>query len=258
MPDTWRLDQDPRQYRIRKDDGKWSRQIGQRHIVSVTQILGEATSGLAKWAAGQAYYAGEREGLEPGLAERALAAGYGPDAIREAGARRGDAIHLVGGGLAKDDEAPLLRAFDDAALYPYACGLEAFWQQQQPVDCMSEQVCGSRKHVFAGTYDLTARLQSYSGLCLIDYKSTRSGTAGWTHPLQLAAYEIARREAGLEPARNFLIVYLTPFGTYMLVDLRKVGGYAACRNLFLKQLALYRGQAKIVKQLKTISDELLL
>lgn len=244
MSATWVLRQEP--HRHYAYNGSW--QIGKTRIASVTQILGEGSNGLSQWAQGQAYLAAEAEGLASGLAERAYLGGYGPDAIRDAGARRGNAVHLAAGCLSRGEKpAPAT-----AETWPYLQGLAEFWKNQEPAECTSELAVGSRKHVYAGTLDLTAKLKYYRGLSLVDFKTSRTGSTGWTHPLQAAAYEAARREGGLHPAVNLLICYLTPYGTYFMVDVREVGGYATCRRDFLRQLALFRRQKKIEQALRGI------
>lgn len=92
---VWELHTEP--YRHYRFDGSWS--IGpkgaKRRILSVTQVLDAADDRLQQWSLGQAFIAGEKDGCAPGLAARAYAAGWGPEAIRDKAAALGTISHAA-------------------------------------------------------------------------------------------------------------------------------------------------------------------
>lgn len=245
MSALWRLDQDPRQYRVSRDDGgKWSQNIGRRRIVGVTSVLGDKSDFLSTWAAGQAYLAATKFGAPYDVAERAYEAGVGPEAIRDAGGRRGTAAHLVFAALCRGEQPPA--DFVTPLTWPYVMGLERAVEELGLCGGDSEVAVGSLKHAFAGTFDYFQNTSRWPnmllGPCLYDVKT---GTPSWTHALQLAAYEVARREMGMEHARHFVVIYPTPYGTYYTITVKQLGGYAAARRGWLQTLALHRQKAAI-------------
>lgn len=258
----WELRQDPhRHYRYK---GKWA--IDGQRIVSVTQVLG-ADDRLQQWVLGQAYVAGEKDGCQPGLMQRAYAAGNGPEAIRDKAAAMGTISHgaleaLAKGGIWKgaSEEAreranryalepgsgsgyaerlrPSITAQD---LWPRLRALEEFFGDFELDTEQTEVAVGSAKYCYAGTFDWFGLVDGVPAL--IDAKNTNM--LGWRHPVQLAGYENARREMNMEPAKRLMVLRLTPAATYELTDVTKLGGYAFCRQAFLHQLKMFRTERRI-------------
>ncbi len=268
----WELLQEP--HRHYRHLGKWS--IGKTRIVSVTQVLDAADDRLQQWMLGQAYIAGEKDGAAPGLAARAYARGHGPEAIRDKAAVLGTISHkalekmALGGWSNASDEARLFAqlgvrveggqeirvpALDitPAMLWPRFRALEDFWRAYAPAPSENEVAVGSVKHAYAGTFDMTARIGGYPGLSLVDAKNTNM--LSWRHPVQLAGYENARREMGMEHTRNQFVLRLTQFATFQFIPITKLGGYAHARRVFLNQLVAFRGERKINGFLDKIKED---
>lgn len=86
----------------------------------------------------------------------------------------------------------------------------AFLAEMGPELLANEVAVWSPAHRFAGTFDAIARIDGE--LWLLDYKTSKRVYD--THHLQLAAYEGARRELGLEPIARQAVVHITPDGTF--------------------------------------------
>lgn len=228
-PFTVTLHQDP--HRHYKVNGSWN--IGKRRIAGVTTVLGDQADFLSKWAAGQAFLAAEKFGAPADVATLAYERGWGPDAIRDAGGRRGDAAHLVFAALCRGEQAPLELVTD--LTWPYVRGLELAVADLDLRGGDSEVPVASVKHAYAGTLDY------WQDGTLYDVKT---GSPDEKHILQLAAYEVARREMGMTPSRRFRLVYPNAYGNYVVLDMKDLGGYAAARKAWLQTLALYRSRAQ--------------
>jgi hypothetical protein len=267
---TWVLHHTPHRHYKYTDPatGKTSWNIRGQRIISVTAALDESGDRLWKWAVGQAYLAAEHLTGQTQLPDAAWSAGMGPEAIRDKAALLGTASHAGLAEMARGSwrgakleaharaaslaydrlrvieeegvEPPVVTEQD---LWPRFVALEDFWRTHYPVTAACEQVVGSVKHAYAGTFDWAGTLDGYRGLVLLDAKNTNMPS--WRHPVQVAAYEMARREMGYEPARHLLVLYLTPYGTFKLFDVSRLGGYASCRQAFLQQLSLSRKQRNI-------------
>lgn len=226
-PFTVTLHQEP--FRHYKVNGSWN--IGKRRIAGVTTVLGDQADFLSKWAAGQAYLAAAQFGAPREVADLAYERGLGPDAIRDAGGRRGDAAHLVFAALCRGDAPPLELVTE--LTWPYVKALTDCVSELSLHDGDSEVAVASWRHAYAGTYD---RFE-YGSDTLYDVKT---GSPDWKHALQLGAYESARREMGMRHAKHLVLIYPTAYGTWFPIDVRQLGGYAAARRGFLQTLALYR------------------
>ncbi len=278
MIDTFELHHSPhRHYKALIDPakGKWSWSIRKQRIVSVTSVLDESGDRLWQWAVGQAYLAGERIGGCTDLASLAWDQGLGPEAIRDKAALLGTASHEGLAALAAgewrgakleasaraDKLASERRLAQQAAdleggnpldvpppvreadLWPRFVGLEQFWSDHRPDTQAAETIVGSERYVYAGTFDWFGTLSTRQGNVLLDAKNTN--LPSWRHAVQVAAYESARREMGHDRASHLLVLYLTPYGTYKLLDAKLLGGYGALRRTFLSQLRVVRAQRKI-------------
>ncbi len=145
---------------------------------------------------------------------------------------------LLGADLARDRVPPAVTAQD---LWPRFRALEDFFADHTIVTQQSEQAVGSVRHAYAGTFDWFGRLDGVP--TLIDAKNTNM--LSWRHPVQLAGYESARREMGMERARRLLVLRLTAVATYEVADVAKLGGYAHARQTFLHQLKVFRAERRI-------------
>jgi hypothetical protein len=275
---SWELHQEPHRHYKGFDEstGKWSWNVRKTRIAGVTSVLDESGDRLWQWAVGQSYIASERLTGAEGLMSRAYDAGLGPEAIRDKAALLGTTSHEALGSMAQGEwrgaklEAaaradklaadrtavvgannsrimlfeptvpvpPVVTAKD---LWPRLRALEEFWAEHSVQPIESEQAVGSEKHVYAGTFDLYGVVDGRR--TLLDAKNTNMPS--WRHPVQLAAYENARREMGLDAASTLLVLYLTPYGTYTLFDVAQMGGYGFCRRTFLSQLRVTRAQRKL-------------
>jgi hypothetical protein len=266
---AWELLQDPhRHYRY---NGSWS--IGpkgaKRRILSVTQVLDAADDRLQQWMLGQAFVAGERDGCAPGLMQRAYARGHGPEAIRDKAAALGTISHAALEAMsagnwrgAKQEALERADAYQQARmqhahdsfgqarrlqpvttqdLWPRFRALEDFFTDHALVTEQSEVAVGSAKHAYAGTFDWFGRMNGVP--TLIDAKNTNM--LSWRHPVQLAGYELARREMQMRPAKRLLVLRLTAVATYEIADVAKLGGYAHARQTFLHQLKVFRAERRI-------------
>ncbi len=256
----WELHQSPhRHYRYA---GSWS--IAKKRIVSVTQVLDAADDRLQQWMLGQAYVAGEKDGCAPGLMGRAYARGHGPTAIRDKAAALGTISHAALEALASGrwcgakDEAhrraqeymmdrelhvgavPLPRV-SSQDLWPRFRALEDFFGDHAMTTEQAEVAVGSVRHCYAGTFDWFGRMDGVP--TLLDAKNTNM--LSWRHPVQLAGYELARREMGMPPAKRLLVLRLTAVATYEVADVAKLGGYAHARKTFLNRLQVFRAERRI-------------
>lgn len=267
MSPTWELHSAP--FRHYRADGSWS--IGpkgaKRRILSVTQVLDAADDRLQSWMLGQAYIAGEKDGCMPGLAARAYAAGWGPEAIRDKAAALGtighaawearccgtwrgakEEAHARAEEYAADRSGAARRAERDgrpplswppitpADLWPRFRALEDCFAEHEFITEQTETVVGSERHAYAGTFDWFGKLDGAAAL--VDVKSTNM--LSWRHPVQLGGYENARREMGMDQARKLYVLRLHANATYDLVDIVRLGGYGRARTAFLRALTQMR------------------
>ena len=96
-------------------------------------------------------------------------------------ARRGTEVHDLAEQLSHGQEIEVpeeLQGHVDSAV--------AFLDDWQPETLLTETVVASKKHMYAGTFDLLCKLPD-GGICLVDYKTSRSGIFAET-AIQLGAY----------------------------------------------------------------------
>jgi hypothetical protein len=139
--------------------------------------------------------------------------------------------------MAQDDrQAKAWAGHEDEAtvtLAGYVDGLERFWNDWSPTECVSEE-CVRTPGVYIGQRDLVARIRD--GRCLFDIKSTaeQDGEKAIYHDswaLQLAAYDQATEivEYGWGPKDKLIEVSTTPnerVDKCRVIHLRGDGGYA--------------------------------
>ena len=94
--------------------------------------------------------------------------------------------------------------------------LAAFIMQHNPTCLESEKVVGSAVHGFAGRLDTVVVLSVDDAPCVVDIKTSKAVYPS-SHFPQLAGYEIARRECGLQPTERQGILRLGADGKFDLV-----------------------------------------
>lgn len=124
----------------------------------------------------------------------------------------------------------------------YIRALAKFIVEHAPKGLEAEKMVGSAVHGFAGRLDTVVVLEiPAAGRAMVDVK-TSAGVYPNTHFPQLAGYEVARRECGLEPTDSQFILRLGADGTY---ELAKSDAEAAD---FLAILAAYKSQQRWAKR----------
>lgn len=135
-----------------------------------------------------------------------------PNAVRDAAGDRGNSVHDALERLAQDNEIP------DPSDYPtsergHVRSLVRWFNHYRPSFVATEVMVGSRKHMYAGRYDIRALIErerlglppvdSLDGhaLCLIDLKTSK-GCYPDTHFPQLEGYELASVEMGFPPTEG--------------------------------------------------------
>ena len=104
----------------------------------------------------------------------------------------------------------------------YASAVLDWWLEAKPTECVTEQMVGSRKHGFAGRYDLDCRLDV--ARCLVDLKTSKA--AYESHMLQLEMYGIAAAESGYGKFDNKYVLRAGADGTYEFVRSYATAGQA--------------------------------
>jgi hypothetical protein len=202
---------------------------GQRVRPTVTEAVGQlAKPGLVRWAARTVADAAiarlpelaARIALDGPVILSGELAGL-PEAVRDAGAARGTAVHAAMQALANG--WPIEDAAPDAQ--PYVDALVAWWVVAEPdVQLVEARLLGGSadEPTYAGSLDLIARARD--GACLlIDAKTSRTVDAiGWR--LQLAGYADAAGTAGPHDAElsplptidRCAVLHITPAGARLL------------------------------------------
>lgn len=134
----------------------------------------------------------------------------------------------------------------NAADYPedrrgYIRAMSKFIVEHRPQCHESEMVVGSAVHGFAGRLDTVVVLSLDEGLSMVDLKTSKDVYPS-SHFPQLAGYELARRECGLDPTTRQGILRLGADGSY---ELRWSDAEA---EDFLCLLRAWRSQQKWMKK----------
>lgn len=177
--------------------------------------------------------------------------------VRDQAGSRGNSVHDALQGWIEEGVMP------SPDLYPpeeqgYVIALCAFLNDVGEVTARrAEVMVASVEHGFAGRYDFEGNLKGanlvvkrasptgkvpevrkeFKGLSLLDLKTSKGVYA--SHKLQLEGYEIARREGGLKPTVNRLVIQVSDDGTYAVTESN------AEADDFLNVLAAYYSIAKI-------------
>jgi hypothetical protein len=135
----------------------------------------------------------------------------GAEAIRNAGAKRGTAIHDALRIYCQDGYPPRLGNFDED-VREYVSALCRWLLDVEPEPVLSEQVVGSVVHGYAGRFDLLAKIDGV--LTAIDLKTSKGKARVFREAhVQVAGYEIAMAECGLPAHEQTLIVALGEDGS---------------------------------------------
>jgi hypothetical protein len=145
--------------------------------------------------------------------------GQGADAIKQAGADRGTAIHEALRVYCEIGDVPKLADFDEQ-VRGYVQGLCRWLISTRPTPILVEQVVGSALHGFAGRFDLLADIDGRK--VLVDLK-TSARTYTEQH-LQIAAYMHALQECEGDAQENYsdagLILLVGSDGSFQAHDCR--------------------------------------
>ncbi len=188
--------------------------------ISVTSAIGILDKpALRKWYGAEdalAVLEMERAGELVGIPDDqaiyvARSKGRGAEAKRDAGAERGNAVHLALRGYCESGVVPSLSGLPDSTR-PYVQALCSWLLDASPEPLMVEQIVGSPTHGFAGRFDLLATIDGT--LCLIDAKTSSGAHKYPEASLQMAGYELAFPECGIAPPERSLILTLTDSGLY--------------------------------------------
>ena len=144
-----------------------------------------------------------------GLLDAVKQTDWRPDRKRDAAGKRGNSVHDALEKLAQDGTVP------DPSDYPveergHVRSLVRWFLRYRPSFVATEVMVGSRRHMYAGRYDIRALIDCERlgvdgsdtldgcALCLIDLKTSK-GTYPETHFVQLEGYELASVEMGFAP-----------------------------------------------------------
>lgn len=137
-----------------------------------------------------------------------------PNAIRDEAGTRGTSIHealvQLGMGIIPDVwgvDSPF--PLEDR---PVVAGLIRWYIEQEPEFVVQEQIVASKKHGFAGRFDLIVRRPN-GNLAMVDLKTSKSVYPD-SHFRQLKGYEIAWLENGGEPLDELVVLHVDHAGDY--------------------------------------------
>lgn len=155
-------------------------------------------------------------------------------------ADRGVDVHAVWQAWNERQEIP------DLSQYPpdrrgYMRAMADAIVKYEPHAVETEMIVGSAIHGFAGRLDTVVMVKTRRGLSMLDVKTSK-GVYANTHFPQLAGYEIARLECGLEPTIRQGILRLGANGKH------EVRWSNATADDFLAILAAYKSQQRWVKR----------
>ena len=198
--------------------------IGERREpwVSVTGALNILDKpNLIRWAGrvdSEAVLELERQGMLEGRtvdeAHRIMREhGMGAEAKRNAGATRGTAVHDALAAYCMTGKIPQLADLSDEAR-GYVQAVADWLIELAPEPILSEQIVGSPTHGFAGRFDLICAIEGQR--CLVDLK-----TSAKPYPemhIQLAGYQRAFQECGIEPVDKAYIVTVAEDGTWQMTE----------------------------------------
>ena len=193
-----------------------------RTVPSVTGILGILDKpNLRRWYGKEdsiAVLEMERAGELVGVpSEQAIYIardrGLGAEGKRDAGAERGTAVHDALERFCTDGTVPALGDYSEA-VRGYVQAVCGFLIEHDPEPILTEQIVGSPTHLFAGRFDLLCTIDGVR--TIVDLKT--SARTYPEHHIQMAAYELAMPECGIDPPERSLIVAVAETGHYQTVE----------------------------------------
>ena len=204
----------PAGFVIEYEDEKHKYRLNGDPVVSVTTALGvlDKSGPLMWWAwkmgIGDAFDWAHKFSKFDDLEAYLKANKLHPNAKRDKAADRGVGAHYALEQLATTGR------FDLSKVEPedqgYASGVMDWWLGAEPTECVVEQMVGSRKHGFAGRYDLDCVIDG--ARTLVDLKTSKGIYE--SHMLQLEMYGIAAAESGYGKFENKLVLRAAPDGTF--------------------------------------------
>ncbi len=211
---------------------------------SVTAALGvlDKGEGLRKWYGREdatATLEMERRGELTGIPDdQAIYVvrqrGFGADAQKDAGGERGTAVHRALSAYCEDGTIPKLGEFPEA-VRGYVQALCGYLIDASPEPLLVERIVGSPKFGFAGRFDLIANVDGHR--ILVDAKTSAKPYP--EHHVQLAGYQVAFPECGIEPVDSAWMLALADSGTYSLTEVRAEG------HQFLAVLSAHRAMSEV-------------
>lgn len=140
---------------------------------------------------------------------------------------RGTLVHEAIERLGTHDLIPDINEYEEE-FRGYIRAIARWWMNLEPEFHRQEVIVGSRKHAFAGRFDLDATCTGY-GRTLTDFKTSK--TAYESHFEQLALYDLAEQEMNTYLTDNSqhvhfdhrLVVVLRPDGEYEVHTADHVG-----------------------------------
>jgi hypothetical protein len=137
-----------------------------------------------------------------------------PNAIRDDAGTRGTSIHTaleqLGMGIVPDVWGPESPYPPEDR--PTVAGVVRWFMDQEPEFVAQEQIVASRKHGYAGRFDLLIRRPD-GRLAMVDLKTSKSMHAD-SHFRQLKGYEIAWLENGGAPLDELVVLHVDHDGEY--------------------------------------------
>ncbi len=165
----------------------------------------------------------------------------GPEVKRDAGADRGRAVHSALQSYCTSGAIPTLVGCSDATR-GFVQALCAALVDLDPEPVMVERIVGSPKHGFAGRFDLIANIGE--DRVLIDLKTSRGAERYPESHLQLAGYQLAFGECGIEPVDKALVLALNDDGSYQTAECLAEG------EDFLKILLCHKALGRVRSDLR--------
>lgn len=229
---------------IAKDLSSWGQRIGVEGVLELIErgVLRLDDGRLRDDCGGLV----DAEDIKKFLKEEKLSAYY----VTKGAQDRGTSVHKAFENWARTGIKPFVADFEERDV-PYVDGLNLFLKDFQGAEPLAVEVMvASKRHKFAGRYDLFVRIPEETRLAVRCYPKWESkheeipagkyrldlktSSGVWpSYHLQLDGYEIGALESGYEPADYSAILRVTDNGKYeFVVGRARPGGFLAARKLF--------------------------
>ena len=181
-------------------------------FVSVTTILKIIDKpALLHWTAREVYYAMAKD---PSLSlKEARSAPYRQS---KKSMTRGSLVHAIAEEWTDDQRSVNVENLPED-IRGYARALDKWGKDVQPFMVENEKTVVSKKYGYAGTLDALAKIDGE--LVILDYKTNKKGAVYDEAHIQIAAYQQALKEMGIEVKRGF-IIGIAEDGKYNMVEAR--------------------------------------